>query len=431
MSGKKKKPLALPPHLSLFGAVRLRLVSLDDLLDEAVADDVLVREVDELNALDLREDALGLDEAAALAGREVDLRHVPRNHRLRPEPDARQSHLHLLARRVLRLVEDDESIPQRPSAHEGQGGDFDDALLQHLGDALGVHEVEEGVVEGAEVGVNLLLEVAGEEAEALAGLDRGAREDDAADLLLRQGLHGHRDGEVRLPRAGGADAEDDVVGLDGLDVAALVGRLGRDLLLAGGVEARLGEVVAQRVGAVFGDLGEGFAEFLVGEGLALAEERGEVLDDAPGGLHAPGVAVEGQILTARVHAHVEERFQVLDVLVVDAEERLDGSRRKLDLLQKALSSPSRGDGPAWRRGGRMRGGETVSFIAETTLQHGGRGCQRKRARGRGGRPAAGGGAVALSLRGSLTQVLWLPILWALLWRADSRQCAPASFSDKT
>src|SRR3712207_8536195 len=65
-----------------------------------------------------------------------------------------------------------------------------------------------------------------------------------------------RSGEVRLARSGRADAEDDVVGLDGLDVAALVGRLGRDLLLACGVEARLGEVVAQRVGAVFGDLRE-------------------------------------------------------------------------------------------------------------------------------------------------------------------------------
>src|ERR1044072_5741179 len=122
---------SLPSHSSplTLSVGRLRLVSLDNLLDEAVADNVLVGEVDELDALDLRENALGLDQHAALPRRQVNLRHVPRNHRLRPEPDARQRPLSLLARRVLRLVEDDESIPQRPSTHEGQRGDFDDALL--------------------------------------------------------------------------------------------------------------------------------------------------------------------------------------------------------------------------------------------------------------------------------------------------------------
>src|SRR5215213_4383470 len=147
----------LTPFASDVALVGLRLVGFDYLLDEAVADYVLVREVHELDALDLREDALGLDEPAALARRQIYLRHVARNHRLRPEPYARQGHLHLLARGVLRLVEDDERIPEGAPPHESQRGDFDDALLQHLGDALGVHEVEECVVERAEVGVYLLL----------------------------------------------------------------------------------------------------------------------------------------------------------------------------------------------------------------------------------------------------------------------------------
>jgi hypothetical protein len=45
-----------------------------------------------------------------------------------------------------------------------------------------VHHVVHRVVERAEVGVHLLGEVAGEEAQLLAGLHRGAREDDALHL---------------------------------------------------------------------------------------------------------------------------------------------------------------------------------------------------------------------------------------------------------
>src|ERR687884_413579 len=121
---------------------------------------------------------------------------------------------------------------------------------------------------------------------------------------------------------------------------------------------------------------------------------------------------------------------MLDVLVVDAEERLDGPRRKLDLLQKALSSPSRGESSAWRRGGRMRDGEAVSFIAEATLQHSGLGCQRKRVRRRVGVRGRTVGVCSRAGRGALTRVRRLPILWALLWRARSRQCAPGSFFEE-
>jgi hypothetical protein len=52
--------------------------------------------------------------------REIDLRDVAGDDRLRAEPEARQEHLHLLAGRVLRLVEDDERVVQRPAAHEAQ-----------------------------------------------------------------------------------------------------------------------------------------------------------------------------------------------------------------------------------------------------------------------------------------------------------------------
>ena len=71
-------------------------------------------------------------------------------------------------------------------------------------DGLGVDHVVERVVQRAEVRVDLGQDVAGEEAETLAGLDRGAGEDDAVDLLRLQRLHRGarpRGSSCRYPRA--------------------------------------------------------------------------------------------------------------------------------------------------------------------------------------------------------------------------------------
>src|SRR5204863_6574859 len=96
-------PALLPPLRS--GLLRMQLVSLDDALDELVADDVLVAETDERDAVDPPEDVLDLNQARCLLARQVDLRDVAGDDDLRAEPEARQEHLHLLGARVLRLVE--------------------------------------------------------------------------------------------------------------------------------------------------------------------------------------------------------------------------------------------------------------------------------------------------------------------------------------
>jgi hypothetical protein len=92
-------------------------------------------------------DVDGLDEAAALLGREIDLRRVAGDHRPRIEAEARQKHLHLLARRILRLVEDDERVVESTPAHEGQGSHFDHAPIHQPGRLLERHHVVEGIVE--------------------------------------------------------------------------------------------------------------------------------------------------------------------------------------------------------------------------------------------------------------------------------------------
>jgi len=123
--------------------------------------------------------------AAVLVGALVpppfDLVRVAADHHPAAHPEARKEHLHLERRGVLRLVEDDEGVVERAAAHEGDRRDLDLAAGDAPLDLLGREHVVERVVERAEIGIDLLLHVAGKKAQSLAGLDRGPREDQPVD----------------------------------------------------------------------------------------------------------------------------------------------------------------------------------------------------------------------------------------------------------
>ena len=204
------------------------LVGVDDGADETVPHHVVRGELGEVDVLDVTEDVAHDLEAGTGAAGEVDLGDVAGDDHLRAEAEPGQEHLHLLARGVLRLVEDDEGVVEGATTHVRQRGDLDRAGRHELGDRLGRDHVVESVVERSQVGVDLVVEGAREEAEALTGLDGRAGQDDAVDLLGLQGGDGLGHREVGLAGAGRADAEDDRVLVDGVDVALLVQRLGPD-----------------------------------------------------------------------------------------------------------------------------------------------------------------------------------------------------------
>ena len=170
------------------------------------------------------EDVPDLDQARRLLARQVDLRHVAGHDHPRAEAEPRQEHLHLLGRRVLRLVEDHERVVQRPPAHECERRDLDRPAVDVRVQAVGVHRVVERVEERPHVRVDLGEDVARQEAEPLPGLDCGPREDDPADLLLGERLHGERDREVRLARSRRADRERHRRCADRVDVRASASR---------------------------------------------------------------------------------------------------------------------------------------------------------------------------------------------------------------
>ena len=165
---------------------------------------------------------------------EVDLGRVAVDDGLRAEPDAREEHLHLLGRRVLRLVQDDERIIQGSAPHVGQGRDLDGAALHQARQGLGARHLEQRVVERTHVRIDLLVERARQVPEALPRLDGGSREDQARDLPVLQRAHRGRDGEVGLAGARRPDRERDGVRPDRVDEPLLADRLRRDALAAGG-----------------------------------------------------------------------------------------------------------------------------------------------------------------------------------------------------
>ncbi len=178
----------------------------------------------------------------------VDLGDVAGHDHLRSEADAGEEHLHLLGRGVLGLVEDDEAVVERAAAHERQRRHLDGLALEQLLRALRLDHVVERVVQRAEVGVDLGHQVARQEAEPLAGLDRGPGEDDALDVLGLQRLHRHRHRQPALAGAGRTDAEGDHVGADGVDVALLAGRLRPHGAALGAAQHLVGQHLARALG---------------------------------------------------------------------------------------------------------------------------------------------------------------------------------------
>ena len=131
------------------------------------------------------EDLAHADQARGLVARKVDLGHVAGDDDLRAEPEPGQEHLHLLGRRVLGLVEDDERVVERAPAHERERRHLDRPLLEVRVEPVGVEHVVERVEERSQVRVDLREHVAREEAEPLPGLDGGPRQDDPAHLRAR------------------------------------------------------------------------------------------------------------------------------------------------------------------------------------------------------------------------------------------------------
>ncbi len=263
---------------------------------------------------------------------EVDLGHVAGHHGLGVEADTREEHLHLLRRRVLGLVEDDEGVIEGPPAHEGQRRHLDGAVGDETLGALGADHVVERVIQRAQVRIDLGHEVAREKPEVLAGLDGRARQHDALHLSTVQRLHGLGHREVALAGTGRADAEGDDRGVDGVGVALLTGRRGTHGLALGAAH----DLVAQDLARpqVVLDHVDGARDLGRVERLPALQHQHQLVEESQ---HLGGVGTgDGDLVALDADLGLGER--VLDdaqVLVAGSEQtghqvriRYEGGRRE-------------------------------------------------------------------------------------------------------
>ena len=193
-----------------------------------MADDVAFVELHDADAVDAPQNLHRAHQTAVRLARQVDLRHVARDDEPRIAAHARQEHLDLRQGGVLRLVQNDEGIVQRAAAHVGQRGDLHGPLFEVFLELGRRDHVVQRVVQRLQVGVQLLLHVAGQETQLLARLDGRTREDDAPHLPLLQRADGQRDGRIGLARAGRPHGEQQVVPVVEFDEPLLVDRPGAD-----------------------------------------------------------------------------------------------------------------------------------------------------------------------------------------------------------
>src|SRR4029453_3664707 len=170
------------------------------------------------------------------------------------------------------------------------------------------------------IGVHLLCQITGQEAQLLARLHCRPRQDDAGERVLHTLPDGHRHAEGRLPRTRRTYTEDDVEVPDGIDVRLLVDALRRDGALVRGDEDRVEEDVLQARGAVAREDAERVLHVGEVDGVALLEEAVELRQRAASQLAGDGIAVNDEGSVADLDAHAQLALEKLHVLVVVPEQ---------------------------------------------------------------------------------------------------------------
>src|SRR5262245_56781987 len=97
-------------------------------------------------------------------------------------------------------------MAERTTTHKSQRGNLDFSRVEAALNLLGRQHIVKGVVKRAEIGIDLLPHVAGQETKALTSLHSRTRQDDPLDLAALQHPRSMGDRDIGLAgtrRAGG------------------------------------------------------------------------------------------------------------------------------------------------------------------------------------------------------------------------------------
>ncbi len=240
-----------------------------------------------------------MGEAGIVLVGQVDLAGVAGHHHAGALAQAGQHHLHLQARAVLGLVDDDEGVGEGAAAHEGDGGELDLTLLAAATELVGAQDVGQGLPDGRHIGIDLFGQVSGQEAQALAGLDGGAGDDQPVNLAAQQQARAMGHGQEGLAGAGGTQAEHQLAAGQRLQIAGLGGGLGRHLAATAAGQG------ARRRAATHPHLADGHPDVGLGDLEALVGALGDGLDHPLGVGAALGFAAHRGAAAGGFDQHVE------------------------------------------------------------------------------------------------------------------------------
>ena len=286
-----------------------------------MAHDVAPVKADLRNVLDVAQDAHDLLKAGLAAIRQIDLRDVAGDDHFGAEAQAREEHLHLLLRCVLRFVQNDKAVVERAAAHISERGHLDAAALHVFLVGFRAEHVKQRVIERAQVRINLLLQIARQKAQLFACLHGGAGEDDAVHLVRAEGRDGHGHGKISFAGAGRADADGDRVGRNGAAIALLAQCFRLDgLALAGDADAVAGER-RQLFLAALPHKGDAVADVLLRESFPAVDEAQQAFDGPHGERHILRLAGNLQLGIPPHNGHMKFIAEQVHVLIKAAEQR--------------------------------------------------------------------------------------------------------------
>ncbi len=205
----------------LIRRILLIIIRSDNALDQIMADNVGFSERDPGHARHALQSSSRIDQARVVGDVEIDLRGVAGDDHFAAVPEAREEHEHLRANGVLRFIEDDDGIIECSATHERERRDLNDVAGQKTLDLIVFHAVVQCVEQGAKVGVDFLLQIAGQESQFFTGFNGRTNEYELAHFFGFQKRHGGSHREIRFAGARRTDAESQVVFEHGLHVIAL------------------------------------------------------------------------------------------------------------------------------------------------------------------------------------------------------------------
>ncbi len=145
----------------------------------------------------------------------------------------------MFASSILGFIQNEKGIVERTPAHERQRRNLDNPALLAGGKSRRPEHVAQGVVQGAQIGVDLFFHIARQKAEFFACLHSRPGQHNAFDPPGRQHGQSHGHGKVGLARSGRPYAEHHLMGAQGVHINALRRISGQDVLARSDNNARI------------------------------------------------------------------------------------------------------------------------------------------------------------------------------------------------